>query len=80
MVTDGFGSEDKWASATSSSPFAAVFANTIPNPPAALTTDPFWTLAFTPLSQRTIFPATFSGINVPIMHKFPLVALLALAA
>ncbi|GER30236.1 ATP synthase subunit alpha [Striga asiatica] len=34
----------KWASATSSSPLAAVLARTIPAPPADLTTAPFWTL------------------------------------
>ncbi|KAJ0490198.1 hypothetical protein HanHA300_Chr12g0452701 [Helianthus annuus] len=68
------------ASATSSSPLAAVLVNTIPTPPASLTTDPFCTLAFTPLSQSTILPFTLSGNNVPGIHRAPLVELLALPA
>ncbi|CAA6657500.1 unnamed protein product [Spirodela intermedia] len=69
-----------WASATSSSPFMAVFDKTIPRPPAAFTTKPFCTLGLTPRSHSTIFPATFSGIRVPERQRFPLVALVAFPA
>ncbi|CAA6664641.1 unnamed protein product [Spirodela intermedia] len=58
-----------WASATSSSPLSSVLARIMPAPPASFTALPFSTRALEPRSQRTIFPATFSGSRRPLMHS-----------
>ncbi|CAA7401240.1 unnamed protein product [Spirodela intermedia] len=59
----------RWASATSSSPLSSVLARIMPAPPASFTALPFSTRALEPRSQRTIFPATFSGSRRPLMHS-----------
>ncbi|RYR42436.1 hypothetical protein Ahy_A08g038926 [Arachis hypogaea] len=56
-------------SATSSSPYSAVFARIIPIPPAFFTTKLFSTLGFPPRSHTTILPETLLLIKLSLVHR-----------